>query len=44
MHRGSNLPRTLWSRVNREELEQRRRADMLVRQSPYLDVVESHPE
>ena len=39
-----NPPRTLWSWVNREELERKRRADTLVRQSSYLDVVESHPE
>ena len=39
-----NPPRTLWSWVNREELERERRADTLVRQSSYLDVIESHPE
>lgn len=39
-----NPPRTLWSWVNREELERERRADTPVRQSSYLDVVESHPE
>lgn len=39
-----NPPRTLWSWVHREELERERRADTLVRQSSYLDVVESHPE
>lgn len=39
-----NPPRTLWSWVNHEELERERRADTLVRQSSYLDVVESHPE
>ena len=39
-----NPPRTLWSWVNREKLERERRADTLVRQSSYLDVVESHPE
>ena len=39
-----NPPRTLWSWVNREELERERRADTLMRQSSYLDVVESHPE
>lgn len=39
-----NPPRTLWSWVNREELERERRSDTLVRQSSYLDVVESHPE
>lgn len=39
-----NPPRTLWSWVNREELERERRADTLVRQSSNLDVVESHPE
>ena len=39
-----NPPRTLWSWVNREELERERRADTLVRRSSYLDVVESHPE
>lgn len=37
-------PRTLWSWVNREKLERERRADTLVRQSSYLDVIESHPE
>lgn len=30
--------------MNREELERERRADTLMRQSSYLDVVESHPE
>lgn len=30
--------------MNREELERERRADTLVRQSSYLDVIESHPE
>ena len=35
---------TLWSWVNREELERERRSDTLVRQSSYLDVVDSHPE
>ena len=39
-----NPPRTLWSWVNREELERERRADTLVRRSSYLDVIESHPE
>ena len=39
-----NPPRTLWSWVNREELERERRADTLVRRSSYLDVVESRPE
>jgi PBSX family phage terminase large subunit len=39
-----NPPRTLWSWVNREELERERRADTLVRQSSYLDVIEYHPE
>ena len=39
-----NPPRTLWSWVNREKLERERRADTLVRQSSYLDVIESHPE
>lgn len=39
-----NPPRTLWSWVNREGLERERRADTLVRQSSYLDVIESHPE
>ena len=39
-----NPPRTLWSWVNREELERERRADTLVRRSSYLDVAESHPE
>ena len=39
-----NPPRTLWSWVNREKLERERRADTLVRQSSYLDVVDSHPE
>lgn len=34
----------LWSWVNREVLERERRADALVRQSSYLDVIESHPE
>ena len=39
-----NPPRTLWSWVNREKLERERRSDTLVRQSSYLDVIESHPE
>ncbi|WP_448983481.1 PBSX family phage terminase large subunit [Olsenella uli] len=39
-----NPPRTLWSWVNREELEREQRADTLVRRSSYLDVVDSHPE
>ena len=39
-----NPPRTLWSWVNREKLERERRADTLVRQSSYLDVIESHSE
>ena len=39
-----NPPRTLWSWVNREELERERRVDTLVRRSSYLDVIESHPE
>lgn len=39
-----NPPRTLWSWVNREELERERRADTLVRRSSYLDVVGTHPE
>lgn len=39
-----NPPRTLWSWVNSEKLERERRADTLVRQSSYLDVIESHPE
>lgn len=39
-----NPPRTLWSRVNREELQRERRADTLVRQSSHLDVIESRPE
>lgn len=39
-----NPPRTLWSWMNREKLERDRRADTLVRQSSYLDVVVSHPE
>ena len=39
-----NPPRTLWSWVNREELERERRADTLVRASSYLDVAASHPE
>lgn len=30
--------------MNREKLERERRADTLVRQSSYLDVIESHPE
>lgn len=38
-----NPPRTLWSWVNREKLERERRSDTLVRQSSYLDVIESHP-
>ena len=39
-----NPPRTLWSWVNREELERERRSDTLVRRSSYLDVVGTHPE
>lgn len=38
-----NPPRTLWSWVNREKLERERRADALVRQSSYLDVVRAIP-
>ena len=30
--------------MNREKLERERRSDTLVRQSSYLDVIESHPE
>lgn len=39
-----NPPKSAWSWVNEECLERIRRADTLVRQSSYLDVVESHPE
>lgn len=39
-----NPPRTLWSWVNREELERERRSDTLVGRSSYPDVVGTHPE
>ena len=39
-----NPPKTMWSWVNVECLERRNRADTLVRQSSYLDVVPFHPE
>ena len=34
----------MWSWVNVELLERKRREDTLVRGSSYLDVIESHPE
>ena len=39
-----NLPKTMWSWVNVELLERKRREDTLVRGSSYLDVIDSHPE
>jgi len=39
-----NPPKTLWSWVNREKIEREARADTLVSQSSYLDVVGEHPE
>lgn len=39
-----NPPKTMWSWVNMECVERRRRADTLVRRSSYLDVMESRPE
>ncbi len=39
-----NPPRTLWSWVNREKLERERQADTLVRQSSYLNVIDTRPE
>ena len=39
-----NPPKTMWSWVNVELLERKRRDDTLVRGSSYLDVIESHPE
>jgi phage terminase large subunit len=39
-----NPPRTLWSWVNREEIEREKRTDTLVRRSSYLDVIDAHPE
>ena len=39
-----NPPKTMWSWVNVERLERKRRADTLVMGSSYLDVAESHPE
>ena len=39
-----NPPKTMWSWVNVERLERKRRDDTLVRGSSYLDVAESHPE
>ena len=39
-----NPPKTMWSWVNMERMERRRRADTLVRRSSYLDVMESRPE
>lgn len=38
-----NPPKTMWSWVNVECIERRRRADTLVRRSSYLDVVEARP-
>lgn len=40
----NNPPKTMWSWVNVERLERKRRDDTLVRGSSYLDVAESHPE
>ena len=39
-----NPPKTMWSWVNVELLERKRRDDTLVRGSSYLDVIDSHPE
>ena len=39
-----NPPRTMWSWVNVECLEWKRRADTLVKRTSYLDVVDEHPE
>ena len=39
-----NPPKTMWSWVNVELLERKRRNDTLVRDSSYLDVIDSHPE
>jgi phage terminase large subunit len=39
-----NPPRTMWSWVNVECLERKRRADTLVKRSSYLDVIDEHPE
>jgi len=39
-----NPPRTMWSWVNKECIERQKRADTLVRQSSYLDVIETHPD
>ena len=39
-----NPPKTMWSWVNVERLERKRRADTLVMGSSYLDVAETHPE
>ena len=39
-----NPPKTMWSWVNVERLERKRRSDTVVRGSSYLDVMESHPD
>ena len=39
-----NPPKTMWSWVNVECLERKRRADTLVKRSSYLDVIDEHPE
>lgn len=39
-----NPPKSAWNWVNEGCLERLRRSDALVRQSSYLDVIESHPE
>ncbi len=39
-----NPPQTLWSWVNREEIEREKRSDTLFRRSSYFDVISSHPD